>query len=229
MKLHKLALFLPLALGLAPFAGAAITYVDADGVNSVTEPGGVSSTDPSVSTDNAGSTSDNKWNIRPFGNGLNGNSAGYTPTIYETIGSEDVPMLVTTMSGLTAGATYNVFVYFQAGDDTNLSQNWDVLAGFTTGSMINYTRTHAASTDADAGDFTTSVQAIDPNRLMVQSSMGTAVADGSGEIKVYIDSNGGTSSTRTWYDGVGHELVPEPGSTLLLGLAGLTLILRRRK
>jgi hypothetical protein len=205
-------------------ASAAITYVDADGVNTLTDPGGVSLTDPSVSTDNAGSTSDGKWNLRYFGNGS-------PATIWETWGTEgnNLPMLATTITGLTPGDSYDVYVYFQSGDDTNLSQKWDVLAGFTTGAMTNYTRTHADSSDAVASDFTTPVQVADGNRLMVQSSLGTAVADASGEITVYVDSNGGSSSTRTWYDGVGYEAVPEPSAALLLGLGGLALLRRRRK
>jgi len=213
-----------IALGLAVTANAAITYVDADGVNTLTEPGGVSLTDPSVSTDNAGSTSDGKWNKRYFGNG--------TPaTIWETWGTEGgtLPMLATTITGLTPGDSYDVYVYFQTGDDTNTSQNWDVLAGLTTGSMTNYTRGHADSTDADAADFTASVVVAEGNRLLVQSSLGTALADASGEITVYVDSNGGGSSTRTWYDGVGYEAVPEPSAALLFGLGGLALLRRRRK
>ena len=33
----------------------------------------------------------------------------------------------------------------------------------------------------------------------------------------------------TWFDGVGYKLVPEPSSTIMLGLGGLALILRRRR
>jgi len=209
-----------LALSLSATANAAITYVDADGANTVTEPGGVSLTDPSVSTDNAGSTTDGKWNKRPFGNNT---------TIWETWGTEggNLPMLATTITGLTPGDSYDAYVYFQSGDNTNTSQKWDVLAGLTVGSLTNYTR--ANSTDANAADFTTSVIVAEGNRLLVQASLGTAQADAGGNITIYIDSNGGGSSTRTWYDGVGYEAVPEPSAALLFGLGGLALLRRRRK
>jgi len=189
-----------LTLGLA--SAQTIVYIDADGANTVTEPGGVSLTDPSVSTDNAGSTTDGKWNKRLFGN---------EETIWETWGAEggNLPMLATTITGLTPGANYQVFVFFQSGDDTNLSQKWDILAGLASDSLTKYTRTHPDSSDAVASDFTTpDVVVAEGNRLLVRTSLGNAVANASGEITIYVDSNGGGSSTRTWYDGVGYELPP---------------------
>jgi len=66
---------------------------------------------------------------------------------------------------------------------------------------------------------------------MYVAVLGTAVADTNGEIAVYINDidNVNTSRTRTWYDGVGFELVPEPASIFLalMGLAGPALIRRR--
>jgi len=42
-----------------------------------------------------------------------------------------------------------------------------------------------------------------------------------------IETNDGYS--RTWYDGVGYQAVPEPSAVILVGLAGLGLLARRRR
>jgi hypothetical protein len=65
-----------------------------------------------------------------------------------------------------------------------------------------------------------------------QASLGIAVADGSGNIAVFIDDLASPTQRereRTWYDGVGHSLVPEPASLAMLcmGMAA-ALLLRRR-
>jgi hypothetical protein len=62
-------------------------------------------------------------------------------------------------------------------------------------------------------------------------NLGQETVIGGSAINFFIDQDGTTSggTDRTWYDGVGYEVVPEPSSMALLGLGGLALILRRRR
>jgi hypothetical protein len=77
--------------------------------------------------------------------------------------------------------------------------------------------------------FTSSVQIANANRRLYQAYLGTANADGSGNLAVYIDDGPATDqNSRTWYDGVGYELVPEPTSLALLGLGWGVLLIGRR-
>ena len=55
-----------------------------------------------------------------------------------------------------------------------------------------------------------------------------------GTLEVFIDDfaaagTSGNSDSRTWYDGVGYELVPEPSASLLGAMGTLTLLLLRRR
>jgi hypothetical protein len=80
---------------------------------------------------------------------------------------------------------------------------------------------------------------VESNRFVWLATLGYAVADGNGEARVYIDDyvlTGGappngpqTVNNRTWYDGVGYELVPEPTSVILFGLALSAVLIVRRK
>ena len=81
---------------------------------------------------------------------------------------------------------------------------------------------------------------VESNRFHWQASLGTAVANGSGQAQIYIDdyvlSGGGppagtqTVNNRTWFDGVGYELVPEPTALgmLLLAQPFALLVIRKR-
>jgi len=90
---------------------------------------------------------------------------------------------------------------------------------------------------------TTSTQAgktviNDSSRFLWQALLGTAVADAGGTAKVYVDNyvlSGGvpptgteTVNNRTWYDGVGFELVPEPTALVML-LFGMPALMFGRK
>lgn len=78
--------------------------------------------------------------------------------------------------------------------------------------------------------FTTNILIGEGNRTLYQADLGSAIADGSGNVVIYIDDleNTGTAN-RTWFDGAGYERVPEPTSSALLGLALGTMLLRRRR
>jgi hypothetical protein len=79
---------------------------------------------------------------------------------------------------------------------------------------------------------------VESSRFLWQANLGTAVADLSGEARVYVDDyvlSGGAPpngpqhvNNRTWYDGVGYELIPEPSSALMLVIAGIAIIARRK-
>jgi len=238
-------------LATASLGSAAVNYVDASSSNTTNFTTG-SSTDWYTSAGAA----DGLWRERAFANGN---------TIYETnaSGGEDAVGLVTVITGLTAGETYNLFAYFWS--DAN---NWRLKASTTATPPLgddpsvsfsrNGTATSANAPEVpaggrDAGDnlgvtwtgtgtigggdavwtsdsyFTTGVLVGEGNRTLFEAALGTASADANGEIKIYIDDVANTSSAnRTWYDGVGYELVPEPAALSMLVL-GFGMFLRRRR
>ena len=58
--------------------------------------------------------------------------------------------------------------------------------------------------------------------------MGTVYYGGSAT-PIYIDDLANTSNgNRTWYDGVGYQLIPTPATLTLLSLAGFGVAQRRR-
>jgi hypothetical protein len=79
---------------------------------------------------------------------------------------------------------------------------------------------------------------VESSRFLWDANLGLAVADSNGEARVFIDDyvlTGGappagpqTVNNRTWYDGVGYELVPEPSTATMLLVTGIALAARRR-
>jgi hypothetical protein len=239
-------------LGLVVFTGSAqITYVDgtsgASG-NTALAAGGVFS--PPL---NGTTGLDDQWEERTtFGSGGN---------IFESNGEaagEDAPRLVTTISGLTTGISYDIYAYFWSPNDVN--QAWGLRAGLVNsgGDLTLYGRDNS-NVDTDTDGFQVTYDVIVPqvnstagftvaptlisegNRLLWQAHLGAGVADGSGQINVFIDDfamtglqappdGPATVNNRTWYDGVGYAAVPEPSVVALggLGLACLLAFARRR-
>src|SRR5690606_28955369 len=94
------------ALAVGSVAQAAVTYVDASATNTTTANSSSYVTGGNLYTDNL-------WSIRTVGSGgadVIGN------TVFEAgperVGGENVPMLTTTITGLTPDTMYEVFVYF---------------------------------------------------------------------------------------------------------------------
>lgn len=226
MKKH--AYYLVTMFALSGGAHAAITYVDAATGNTTLADG--TSYTPTASLNNT----DNQWSNRGFGN-----SGGvYTANDSNTNPGEDAPELRTTISLLTPGETYSVYVYYwTAGNDAPTGNTqWDISAGFTSGSTTNINAAAGTNLGAAVGGvnpatyFTNSspvVSVSDSDRRLREYYLGDKAAGVGGTIDVYINDFPGNIN-RTWYDGVGYEIVPEP-STALLGGLGLFGLLRRRR
>jgi hypothetical protein len=230
------------ALGMP--AAAAITYVDADPNANTTLADGTAL--PGLATS---ATADNQWDLRGFANGA-------TIFASNDAGGEDAPRIRTTISGLTPGQDYTISAYFWGADNqlwrgrVGLADGAGELQGYNSShfvgsSFVPMTEVADGSngddvdnpgpvTTADAGGvenggyFAGSVLASESDRFLAEVGLGVATADANGEIWVYVDDLANTSNAnRTWYDGVGYEVVPEPGSLALLGLGGLFLARRR--
>lgn len=254
MKIRIIILFTAISLSSVSFG--ALTYVDLSASNTARYSGTGAWT-----VTGGGSSTDNLWLTRTFGNGS---------TIYEAnqdgTAGENAPGLKTTLTGLTVGATYTVEAYFWS----NVGDNWrlrgslttvpplddNIIRNFSRSGTLTSNNAPALATGVDVTDnlgvtysgtgtiagnsavwtstsyFTTGVLIGQGNRALYRASLGSAVADGSGQIIIYLDdySSGYLTSgaNRTWLDGVGYEVVPEPTAALLGSLSLLGLLRRRR-
>jgi hypothetical protein len=158
-------------------------------------------------------------------------------TVFE--GVHPSPEIRTTITGLIAGAEYSVYVNFW--DPQSTTEDWNVLAGFTSGSLTLFSREggsaavelagSTASVLANTLTYTTPPTTFGPNsgRELLAGLIGTAFADSSGHLSVYIDDLGNANvNLRTWYDGLSFALVPEPSSFALIGL-GMAILLGNRR
>lgn len=224
----KSGIALCLLVSAALPAAAAITYLDASADNTTLADG--SAYTPTATTIN----NDNQWSLRTLGNGV----TVYTANDSNATPGEDAPTLRTTISGLTGALSYNIYAYFWgAGNDAPVNnQRWDLLAGLSATSLAFHDTQNAVNLGHALGGvnpatyFTNTSPAVivaESDRRLYQVALGTAVADGNGHIRVFIDDAPGNIN-RTWYDGVGYELIPEPGSAMLV-LPGLLGLLRRRR
>lgn len=193
----------------AGFADAALigTYVDATpGVNTLSG--------AAFSTIAARSDTDNLWTpYAGFGFGRSD-----TMTASQGSGSEDAPMLTTTVTGLANGS-YNVYVVYETKSDAN----WLVQAAISGQSLVTYDKTNGTATGTTWESGST---------IEMQALLGTvAVTDGSFAVNIDDWAGGPQSPDRTWYDGVSYEVVPEPSTIALLitGLFGLLAYAWRKR
>jgi hypothetical protein len=224
------------AVALVSTASAQITYVDAiDGVNTFKAPsagGGLPFAVTPFGTQ--GTANDGLWDARAFGN---------SATIFQNASAganqdTNAVRLATSVSGLSLG-TYEVYVYFWSDNSplwrigASLSDSAGQLSLSKPGDAgVNqfYTGSDATvfSTALALNPFTTGVMVAEGNRRLYQVSLGTVTGTG---FSAYIEGDRTMTlqNQRTWYDGVGYSIVPEPATGAILGLGALGLIARRRK
>lgn len=204
-----------------------LTYVDAnDGFIgtanlSVAGGGALSTAIDSFGFDNL----DNKWGFREFASG------GTIFTASDADTGEDAPELIQTLSGLTVGNSYDVYVAYWS----TTGNDWGVRAGFSSNPNGNqfFNRTGGfddapsaiAGTNASAAAWA-QLPADNPtasddgagvfsegNRRMLLGHVGNMTANSSGEIQVYIDdlpvstaTTGGAfpQNLRSWLDGLAY-------------------------
>lgn len=246
--IHPLALAMVTAMACAPVARGAVTYVEATLLNTNNAAGGLDSTwvDGDDGTtggtvaDGTATTGDGKWKFRR----LQGSQG-----VFEASGAnaqaENAPLIVTTLSGLADG-TYDIYVFFRA--STSAGENYNIKASLsptvgdsdvyrqndTRGLTLGTVGLDSASLPFAPGAGPSTANG-DP-RVLLYGIIGRAEVSGGGSVNVYIDDlpalgftgTTGLSTVRTWYDGVGFQLVPEPSIALLGGLGAAGLIRRRR-
>ena len=167
---------------------------------------------------------DNKWGQR---DGY-GETGATILESWDASGLDENPTTLTqTITGLTVGSNYDIYVnYLRFGAGTDPDGN----RGGISGSLDNSTFTVFNDAGGTAGTvgFSELTGFSNSDRRGLRGYLGTAVANASGEVLVYVAGDA-TIQERIWYDGASYTAVPEPSSAALLGLGGIALILRRRK
>ncbi|SHK24638.1 PEP-CTERM protein-sorting domain-containing protein [Rubritalea squalenifaciens DSM 18772] len=146
--------------------------------------------------------------------------------------TEDVAILTMTLTGLAIGETYDIYTnYIRFGAGADADGNRGGVRASLNG--IDFTTFNGAGGTSGVVGFSELTGHAASDRVGLRGYLGTAVADGSGQIQIFMDDDGlsGGIEERIWLDGASYGLaaVPEPGTSALLGIAGLGMILRRRR
>jgi hypothetical protein len=197
----------------APELGPRIYYVDAtEGETGNT----MLATGEVFTSTEDGSGSDNLWRGRAFANsGTIFESGGQYG---ETVNTEDCPRLMTSVE--VPENDYNVYVYFWSDGSpwriraSMTNTEGEALPLFVGGGAPEGDPLPAA---AIAEDFEEPVPLLtEGNRTLWQANIGTTGL--TTNITVYIDDdpNHLTHNARTWYDGIGYQVVPPPAKPKII-------------
>lgn len=228
---YRTYLIVILTLVVANVAQAEIISLDPNG-DSYTD-GSVAystTTSPTLDTAEAINDHDAQWGFSSdsVGNGMAGLGASLTDPLNDQVWvsrvdtGENCEELVTTIGGLDDSLLYNVYVYHATNTASN--QDWAIRAGLT-----------RAEENAASGLYTIGEGSIVDANDLVQLErvlIGSSVSPVSSQIAVYIDDAAGYTPpnkfVRSFYKGIGIEVVPEP-ATLSLLTPLVVMALRRRK
>lgn len=199
-------------------AGPPGKFIDIDATNTAAAGGSPS---PFFTNDvNAsGFTSGNLWRRRSgFGFDVAGQREIYEKDANGGVGN--AATLATTVSGLTPGATYGLYIAFLSVP----TESWQVKGGLSPTAMELFTPLAPAGRIVNLG---TSAEA-GSNRSQYLGFIGNAVANQDGTLSVFADDGDGTAinwSTRTWLEGflVGDPVVtpPLPGNAVEIAPDGV--------
>lgn len=151
---------------------------------------------------------------------------------------ESTPEISATISGLAANTDYDLWITMKWTDNERKNEDlFDFSWGTTSGSLSTVTPT-TSSGDPVPGTLVAQDDPTDPsfsNNLAYQFA--TLSSDASGEITLYlnngeefVEQSGDANLYRSQIDGLAIAAVPEPAHAVaLLGLAGLGLVLYRRR
>ena len=128
---------------------------------------------------------------------------------------------------LSTDTTYTSFDSTAAGSNFIVTTDAGVVGGSaTSGGYTNLTLSELTGENVLGQGTDDYTDAYDGNRAMFAGALPTLAT---GAASYSIDIQAGTFNIqRSWYDGIGVEVVPEPSSALLIALCGIFGLRRRR-
>jgi hypothetical protein len=123
-------------------------------------------------------------------------------SVWEASG-KDIATLVTTVSSLKPGATYQISAIFIGIDPKRKPMKWGIDAGLAPEKLTAFTLgTENVRPTGNITDTGTGIQLLAP--------LGVQTADAEGEIRVYVNTSNYGPGCRTRYDGIGYKAVANP-------------------